>query len=129
MKYFTLSELLVTNSKLSNIPTWNAVDNLRALVINVLDPLRAQYGKPIHVNSGYRSAEVNKAVGGSPTSDHLCLCTAAAADITCDNNRLLYDLIIKSGIPFKQLINEHNFLWLHVSFDKNNNKRETLCIN
>lgn len=129
MKYFTLSELLVTNTKLSNIPTWNAVENLRALVVNVLDPIRGQYGKPIRVNSGYRSVEVNKSVGGATTSDHLCFGTAAAADITCDNNRLLYDLIIKSGIPFKQLINEHNFSWLHVSFDKNNNKRETLCIN
>lgn len=62
---FTLSELTVTSSRLPNIPTAAEITRLQALVTNVLQPLRNLYGKPIIVNSGYRSPAVNKEQGGS----------------------------------------------------------------
>ena len=66
MKYFSIAELTksttATAKKLDNTPTEQAEKNLITLVEKVLDPLRELYGKPIIVNSGYRSPEVNKAV-------------------------------------------------------------------
>ena len=55
-----------------------ARQNIEALVTNVLDPLRDEYGKPIYVNSGYRCEKHNEAVGGVPRSQHL---VGQAADI------------------------------------------------
>ena len=82
MKYFTLKELTrsttATAKGIDNTPTPEVEKNLTLLVENVLDPLREIYGKPITVNSGYRCPELNKAVGGSKTSDHV---KGFAADI------------------------------------------------
>ena len=90
--------------------------------------LKAKYGKKINISSGYRSYLVNLAVGGSSTSDHL---KGMAVDIqgfdkSKSENKKLYDLIVSMGLPFKQLINEHDYQWVHVSFDKNNVKKEKL---
>lgn len=72
-----------------------------------------RYGKPIRVNSGYRSPILNKAVGGKPTSQHL---RGEAADITggtVEENRKLLALL--SDMEFDQLIDESNLTWIHVS--------------
>ena len=53
-------------------------ENVKALVENVLDPLREKYGKPIRVNSGYRCPNHNLAVGGATQSQHM---KGEAADI------------------------------------------------
>ena len=74
------------------------------------------YGKPIYVNSGYRSEALNKAVGGSKTSQHVL---GMAADIdtrTREGNIELFDLIAKN-LSFDQLIDEKDYSWIHVSFD------------
>lgn len=129
MKYFSFSEMIVTDTGLSNIPNWQQIDNLETLITKVLDPVREAYGKPIKVNSGFRSPEVNKAIGGAKNSDHLCIGNTAAADITVGSpelNKLLFDYIIKSNIKYKQLIDEKNFRWLHISHDINNNKMQIL---
>ena len=85
-EHMTLGELTVTNVKTAdgNIPSHVAIENLKRLC-KWLEHLRAQYNllyddgsHPIVINSGYRSEEVNKRVGGSPTSNHL---TGCAADI------------------------------------------------
>ncbi len=85
-EHMTLGELTVTNVKTAdgNIPSHVAIENLKRLC-EWLEHLRAQYNllyddgsHPIVINSGYRSEEVNKRVGGSPTSNHL---TGCAADI------------------------------------------------
>ena len=74
MKYFTINELTksatATSKGIDNTPTKEVVGNLTTLVDKVLDPLREAYGKPIKVNSGYRCPKLNKAVGGSATSQH-----------------------------------------------------------
>lgn len=74
------------------------------------------YGKPIYVNSGYRSEALNKAVGGSSTSQHRL---GMAADIdthTREGNIELFNLIAKN-LSFDQLIDEKDYSWIHVSFD------------
>lgn len=71
-KHFTLGELTKTSQRADNTPSWGAILALRTLARECLEPIRAVLGgRPIIVTSGYRSPEVNKLVGGSPTSDHL----------------------------------------------------------
>ena len=129
MKFFTIQELInsdIAKKKgIKNIPSSEQEKNLIALVDNILDPLRLAYGKPIIVTSGFRSEELNKAVGGSKTSQHGA---GQAADIrtiedTKSENKKLFDLIIKLDLPFDQLIDEHNFDWVHVSYSPKNRKQ------
>ena len=122
MNYFTLEELCrsdtATLQGIDNTPGEGIKANLALLVAYVLDPLREAYGKPIRVTSGYRCPQLNKAVGGSPTSDHM---QGRAADITGtpatrEENRRLLALVQSLGLPFDQLINEQDGQWVHVSY-------------
>lgn len=95
---------------------------------NVLQPIRDKLGV-VTINSGFRSVAVNKAVGGSATSDH---CKGMAADIEIMNmpNRKLAEWI-RDNIDFTQLILEFpgaapNDGWVHVSYDPSNVKRQIL---
>ena len=93
------------------------------LVYYILDPLCEKYGKPIIVNGAYRCPELNKAVGGSKTSQHM---KGLAADITVGSstqNKKLFQLIIDMDLPYDQLIDEKNFRWIHVSYTKNPRKQ------
>ena len=119
MKYFTIAELCKSTTAdrlgINNKCNQEHVVNLAALVDNVLDPLRTWYGKPLTVSSGYRCPELNKAVKGSNTSQHM---NGQAADIDTGDgqqNKLLFEYIRKN-LPFDQLIDESNFAWVHVSF-------------
>lgn len=120
MKYFTISELIKSDTAIKK-KIWNgasreAEDNLIALVGAVLDPLRLFYGKPIHISSGYRNKELNRAVGGVWNSQHL---TGEAADIDTGSkleNRKLMKMIVDLHLPFCQLIDEKDFAWVHVSY-------------
>ena len=127
MKYFTIKELCksttATQKKIDNSPNSEIVNNLEQLVHNILDPLREEYGKPIQVNSGYRSDALNKAVGGSKTSQHKY---GLAADITAGSrleNKKLFILAQKLNLPFDQLIDEKAYSWIHISFSKNPRKQ------
>ena len=120
MKYFTIKELCKSSTaeqkKIDNTPNSEVVNNLEKLVEHVLDPLREKYGKPIHVNGAYRCPALNKAVGGSKTSQHML---GLAADITAGSvakNKILFNLIQELNLPFDQLIDEKNFRWIHVSY-------------
>ena len=91
-----------------------------------LDKVRELWGKPIGVTSGYRSAELNRAVGGAKNSQHL---RGEAADITAGcraYNKRLFEMIVASDIPFDQLIDENNYKWLHISYCKGDNRRRVL---
>lgn len=137
-KNFSLSELIEAGSARrlgldeQFNPPLDVVNNLQQLAKHVLQPLREAVGHEITVTSGYRSPKVNKAVGGSKTSDHL---EGKAADIQLwingeNKNQLLYDTILKLNLPFKQMIDEFGTesepAWIHIAYDKNNNKRECL---
>ena len=110
MKYFTINELTRSTparlNGIDNTPSQQVINYLTALVDNVLDPLREAWGKPIHVNSGYRCQALNKAVGGVPASQHM---RGEAADITAGSreaNRQLYSLMRQLKLPVDQAINE-----------------------
>lgn len=133
MKYFTIAELCKSDTArrkgIDNSPTNTAEVNILRLVNNVLDPLRTAWGKPIVVNSGYRCAKLNKAVGGDSSSQHL---TGQAADIEDasrrrEENKKLFELIIKLGLPFDQLINEFDYDWIHVSFSSTSPRKQILA--
>lgn len=107
---FSLEELTRTDTGLPNEPPADVAKNLIRLCETALEPVRAMVG-PLHINSGFRSAEVNKAVKGSPTSAHM---TGLAADIVPMrvSRTVAFDLIADSGIPFDQLILEPT--WVHI---------------
>ena len=129
-KYFTISELCKSDTAnargIDNTPTDDVKENLEALIENVLDPLREAYGKPIYINSGYRCPELNKAVGGVRTSEHQ---SGRAVDIDThdyEENKKLFKLIQELNLPFRQLIDESNLSWVHVSYNPNDIKRQVL---
>ena len=127
MKYFSIQELCRSNTAvrlgIDNSPTGEVRMRLTALIENILDPLRAAWGAPIIVTSGYRCPALNKAVGGASSSQHTL---GEAADIRtlsdsrADNKRLL-DLLLRLKLPLDQVINEYPDSqgrpdWIHVSY-------------
>ena len=127
MKYFTINELTRTSTGLDNTPSKDVQANLEYLVNNVLDKVREIYGKPIKVNSGYRSKLVNKKVGGASNSQHT---KGEAVDITGGNkteNKMIYEKIKKLG-KYDQLINEYDYSWIHISYKNGNNRHQELSI-
>lgn len=128
MKHFTIDELCRSEKArqlgIKNTPADNIINSLSDLVENVLDPARELLGSPITVNSGYRSPALNKAVGGAATSQHV---KGEAADLDCCDNKRLFQLI-RDQLPYDQLINEHNYAWIHVSYRKGNNRKQQLKI-
>lgn len=75
--HFSLAELTRTSTTLPNEPDEASRKRLKLLCDEVLEPLRALVG-PLRVNSGYRSLEVNRAIGGAAHSQHL---RGEAADV------------------------------------------------
>ena len=134
MKYFTIRELTKSTTAIKrhidNTPSKEVERSLTALVEKVLDPLREAYGKPIIVTSGYRCPKLNAIVGSTPSSQHV---KGEAADIktiedTPEENKKLYDLIVKLKLPFDQLINEHNYDWVHVSFGARHRRQKLKAV-
>ena len=127
MRHFTIAELTRSATArrlgIDNTPPASAVRALTALVDDVLDPLRDAWGGPIRVNSGYRCPELNKAVGGTPSSQHQ---HGEAADITVGSrsaNRRLLALIKRLDLPVDQCIDEKGCRWIHVSHRAGRNRR------
>lgn len=128
MKYFTIQELTRSDTArrlhINNTPPASAVRALHELVDHVLDPLREAWGGPIKVNSGYRCPVLNKAVGGTPGSQHQ---RGEAADITVGSpagNRRLLALIKRLDLPVDQCIDEKGCRWIHVSHRVGRNRRQ-----
>ena len=112
-KNFTLAELAKTSTGIPNNPTDVEIERLKILCEKVLQPLRDQFNAPIIVNSGYRSQQVNKAVGGVPTSQHL---KGESADITAgsrEQNKRLFEII--KTMEFDQVIS-YDYRFIHVSY-------------
>ena len=134
MKYFTIKELTKSTTAIKrhidNSPSKEVERSLTALVERILVPLREAYGKPIIVTSGYRCPKLNAIVGSTPSSQHV---KGEAADIksvqdTPEENKKLFDLIVKLGLPFDQLINEHNYDWVHVSFGARHRRQKLKAV-
>ncbi|MFI3306721.1 MAG: D-Ala-D-Ala carboxypeptidase family metallohydrolase [Rikenellaceae bacterium] len=126
MKHFTIKELSASTSaaekNIDNTPDATATTNLKALVEMILDPAREGVGRAINVSSGYRSPALNAAVGGAATSQHN---KGEAADLTCGSRSLNKDLFdyIRNNLPFDQLIDERDYLWIHVSYKRSGTNR------
>ena len=98
------------------------IANLQSLCLHILEPLRQAFAQPIVINSGYRTPELNRAVGGSPTSQHL---KGQAADLSWPADLTVHRWLIwlHSHAPYDQLILERNpktgAKWLHISHTPN----------
>ncbi len=134
MKYFTIEELCASDTArrrgIDNRPSAAIAGKLQTLIEQLLDPIRAAWGAPITINSGYRSPKLNAAVGGVSTSQHL---KGEAADITVGStadNKRLFDKIVelqKAGrIAFDQLIDESGYKWIHISYRAGANRNQIL---
>lgn len=130
--YFTIDELCASNTArkrgIDNTPTPDAEANLMLLRDRVLNPAREALGSTIYVNNGYRSPQLNAAVGGKATSQHL---TGQAADITTksrERNQQLFAILVQQG-NYDQLIWEGDGSWIHVSYRESGNRRSILAQN
>lgn len=135
-EHLDLSELIRSESAkrngISNMPTEAHIANLKLLAEKVFEPIRNNFRCPIHISSGYRSAELNKAVGGATTSQHS---SGEAIDIDMDGspngvtNKMVFDYI-KKYLEFDQLIWEFGLAenpdWVHVSYESNGKQRKQI---
>jgi hypothetical protein len=114
----------------SNMPTPEHIENFKKLAENIFQPIREHFGKPIHISSGYRSAALNKAIGGSKTSQH---CSGEAVDIDMDGTSITNAQIfnyVKDNLVFDQMIwefgTDKNPDWVHVSYKANGTQRKQI---
>jgi hypothetical protein len=121
-KNFRLSEFISSETAkklgIDNTPSFETMFTIKRLVEEVLQPIRDEFGMPITINSGYRCSKLNKAVGGAKNSDHVW---GSAADIDSSDNKKLWNIIIKmindGKIECRQLIDEKNLSWIHISIN------------
>ena len=139
-EHMTLAELTKTNTGIENVPNEAQVENLKR-VCRWLERLRRRwndkYGDgddPIIINSGFRSAAVNKAVGGVPSSNHL---TGCAVDIRVAGLEqllryavILLDISDESKEDFDELLLERKgaVMWLHFAVRPSGNRRKVRMI-
>ena len=132
---FTLAELTKSQTAarrgISNAPPPPVIARLRTLCTEVLEPLRAEVGGPIVINSGYRSPALNRVIGGADTSQHTL---GEAADIERPglSNLALAQAVIDAGLPFDQLIleaydpDQPGSGWVHISYRAGRLRRQVL---
>jgi len=133
-EHFNLSEMTVSPTAkrlgLSNQPTAEHIENMRYCCEKILEPVRAKFG-PVTINSSYRAPAVNKAVGGSKTSQHV---NGQAIDFEVKgvDNKKVADWVA-DNLEFDQVILEFytagdkNSGWVHASIKKEGgNRRQRL---
>jgi zinc D-Ala-D-Ala carboxypeptidase len=135
--YVSLAEVTKSDTAkrkgISNEPTPEHLENLKTICTDVFDKIREHFGVPIYISSGYRSAGLNKAIGGSKNSDHNL---GRALDLDQDNrgngitNMEVFEFI-KDNLEFDQLIAEFqradgDFEWIHVGYRKGANRKQIL---
>jgi hypothetical protein len=135
-QHLSLSEVTRSDSAkrhgIDNTPTAEHLENFKLLAEKVFEPIRAHFGVPIHISSGYRSKALNQFVKGSLSSQH---CKGEAIDIDMDGssngvtNKMIFDFI-KENLDFDQLIwefgSDKNPDWVHVSYTKAGNRKQKL---
>ena len=115
---------------ISNMPTPQHIENFKLLAEKVFQPIREHFGKPIIISSGYRSKELNTAIGGALSSQH---CQGEAIDIDMDGTDITNAQVfnyIKDNLEFDQLIWEFgtdtNPDWVHVSYESTGKQRKQI---
>ena len=135
-EHLSLSEVTRSESAkrkgISNMPTEAHIANFKLLAENIFEPIRQHFRCPIIISSGYRSKELNSAIGGSLTSQH---CQGEAIDIDMDGtaqgvtNKMVFDYI-KDNLNFDQLIfefgDDNNPDWVHVSYESTGKQRKQI---
>lgn len=116
----TASRLHIVNV----INDWEVRDNIKALVEDVLQPLRDKWGGPLFINSGYRSKELNEAVGGVETSQHR---KGQAADVGVTDPYALAKLAKRMRLPYDQMIIYPSFV--HFSHKADGENRGQILYN
>ena len=136
-EHFSLGEMTKSNShpEVYNIPSHEAIANLTNLC-KWLEILRERAGVPIIINSGYRSPQLNKKIGGVPTSNHF---TGCAVDIRVSGMEqliryaaILLDYADESNQEFDELLiekNRHGAIWLHFAVRPKGNRHKVMFIN
>ena len=112
---------------INNNPDKAQLEAMQLVAEKCFEPLRTWYGKPIKVNSFFRSDLLNRAVKGSLTSQHK---KGEAIDLDAgskEENKKLFDWI-KANLDFDQVINEYNYSWVHISYSKTKNRKQILII-
>lgn len=128
-KNFTLEEMTVSEyadrNNLSNKPNDEILGEMKRLA-EFLEKVRTIFDRPIHINSAFRSQEVNKAIGGQKNSQH---CKGQAADIRIAGftpDQIVRN-IIASGLEYDQVIREFNS-WVHLSIPAKNAKARKMAL-
>lgn len=120
-----------TRLKIDNTPTPEVLANMKLVAEKCFEPLRDWYGKPIRINSFYRSYILNRAIGGAKNSDHV---KGFAIDLDTPSNaenKKLFDWL-KDNVEFDQLIWEYGNAsgpdWVHISYKPRKNRKQILTI-
>ena len=147
-EHFTLAEMCKTSVKTAdgNIPSHVHIENLKRLCrwlerlrqrynLNIKDKIKNKNEEPIVINSGYRSPQVNKAVGGAANSNHL---TGCAVDIHVNGMEqllryavILLDIADEGREDFDELLMERNAkgtYWLHFAVRPEGNRRKIVFL-
>lgn len=128
-RYFTRAELTASAKAkelgIDNTPPPAVSVKIDVLINKCLDPIRACWGKPLRVTSGFRCLALNKAVGGVVNSQHV---KGEAADLSAgsrEENLRLFEYI-RQNHAYDQIIDENGGRWVHVSYKAGANRRESL---
>ena len=136
-EHFVLGEFTKSAShpEIYNIPSHEAIANLKRLCV-WLEVLRERSDGPVRINSGYRSPQLNRKIGGAPTSNHL---TGCACDIKVSGMEqalryanILLDYADESKREFDELLiekNRYGAIWVHFAVRPKENRRKVLFIN
>ena len=146
-EHFTLGELTKSGShpEVYNIPSHEAIANLTNLS-KWLEVLRERAGTPIIINSGYRSPQLNRKIGGAANSNHLTGCAvdirtsgmeqaicyaAILLDISNETHQDFDELLIekRSASPLGSSKNRYGAVWVHFAVRPSNNRRKVMFLN
>lgn len=132
-KYFSFDELIDSptceHAGIDNMPNAEQIDNARAVVYNLLDPIREHIGRPLFVNSFFRGHDCNQEIGGADESKHL---DAMAADVATfvdgeRRNELILNAVKNLDLDFDRIILEYGTLdnpqWVHIEYDRTRNEQ------
>lgn len=138
-EHFTLNELTRSETAarygIANIPDAAGIELLRRCCVEILEPVRAHFGRPVRVNSGYRSPAVNAKIPGSSNTSEHTLCRAVDFEVDGVSNYDTARWIADGGLGgFRQLILEAYTAgqptsgWVHCSLRRPDRPREVLTM-
>lgn len=120
--HFTLEEMTYSSTAakyhIENKPSQRTTNELTRLCNELLESIRMKWNSPIIVSSGYRCPELNRKIGGAKNSQHIY---GTAADIKPKEGTVkelfecIKSMIDNNEITVRQLIDEYNYSWVHVS--------------